>query len=321
MHPGSGADSTLLSGARQQYLDVLAVEPANKQAIQGMMLLYTNSKQFTEAHEWALKAIQADASAKGAYYTAAFVDWAMTYPDYAQARQAAGMKPWDPGIIPDASLRQSVRTQHGAQIEDGFRMLQVALQLDPNYSDAMAYMNLLYRIQAGIADTQAQYTDSIAQADMWVDKALAAKREQARSANPPANTLDVDAPVMLPIVAPPPPPPPPPPPGGGPIARMEAPGAIRISGDVQMPKLVRQVAPVYPTPAREAGTSGLVRLGVIITKEGRVRDIKVASSAGMQLDVAAMEAVKQWVYQPTLLNGAPVEVATTVDVNFAAGGK
>ena len=41
----------------------------------------------------------------------------------------------------------------------------------------------------------------------------------------------------------------------------------------------------------------------------------------MQLDVAAMEAVKQWVYQPTLLNGAPVEVATTVDVNFAAGGK
>ena len=319
--PGSGADTTLVSGARQQYLDVLAVEPANKQAIQGMMLLYTNSKQFAEAHEWALKAIQADATDKGAYYTAAFVDWAMTYPDYAKARLAAGMKPWDPGIIPDASLRQSVRTQHGAQIEDGFRMLQIALQLDPNYSDAMAYMNLLYRIQAGIADTEAQYTDFIAKADMWVDKALAAKRGQARSTNPAANTLDVDAPVTGAIVAPPPPPPPPPPPGVGPIARMEAPGAIRISGDVQVAKLVRQVAPVYPAAAHAAGTSGLVRLGVIITKEGRVRDITVMSSAGMQFDVAAMEAVKQWVYQPTLLNGAPVEVATTVDVNFAAGGQ
>ncbi len=210
--PGSGAADPLVAGARQQYLDVLGVEPANKQAIQGMMLLNTNSKQFAEAHEWALKAIQADATDKGAYYTAAFVDWSMTYPDYAKARLAAGMKPWDPGIIPDASLRQSVRTQHGAQIEDGFRMLQVALQLDPNYSDAMAYMNLLYRIQAGIADTDAQYTDFIAKADMWVGKALAAKRGQARRTNPTAGTLDVDASVPVPFVAPPPPPPPPPPP-------------------------------------------------------------------------------------------------------------
>jgi bla regulator protein blaR1 len=209
--PAGGADDALLSGAHQQYLDVLAVEPANKQAIHGMMLLNANSKQFAEAHDWALKAIQADATDKGAYYTAAFVDWSMTYPDYAKARLAAGMKPQDPGIIPDASLRQSVRTQHGTQIEDGFRMLQVVLQLDPNYSDAMAYMNLLYRIQAGIADTEAQYTDFIAKADMWVGKALAAKRGQARSTNPPANTLDVDSPVPVPFVAPPPPPPPPPP--------------------------------------------------------------------------------------------------------------
>jgi beta-lactamase regulating signal transducer with metallopeptidase domain len=238
-HPGSGADDPLLSNARRQYLDVLAVEPANKQAIQGMMLLYANSKQFSEAHEWALKAIQADATDKGAYYTAAFVDWSMTYPDYAKARLAAGMKPQDRGIIPDAGLRQSVRTQHGAQIEDGFRMLQVALQLDPNYSDAMAYTNLLYRIEAGIADNDAQYTDFIAKADLWVEKALAAIRGRGRSTNPPAGMLDVDGPVPIPFVAPPPPPPPPPPPGVRPIAKMEAPGAIRISGDVQQTKLVR----------------------------------------------------------------------------------
>ena len=102
---------------------------------------------------------------------------------------------------------------------------------------------------------------------------------------------------------------------------MEAPGAIRISGDVQQAKLLRQVPPVYTPGAHQAGTSGLVRLGVIITKEGRVRDITVVSSAGIQVDVAAMEAVKQWVYQPTLLNGAPVEVFTLVDINFAVGGK
>ena len=139
-----------------------------------------------------MKAIQADPTNKGAYYTLGFIDWATTYPDYAGARQAAGMKPQDSGIIPDAALRQKVRTQHGAQIEDGFRMLQIAIQLDPDYSDAMAYMNLLYRIEAGIADTPAQSADAVAKADNWVTKALDAKRRQARNPRPADGLLDVD---------------------------------------------------------------------------------------------------------------------------------
>jgi hypothetical protein len=68
------------------------------------------------------------------------------------------MKPQDPGIIPDAALRQILPGKHGAEIEDSFRMLQIALQLDPEYWDAMAYINLLYRIEAGIADSEAQST-------------------------------------------------------------------------------------------------------------------------------------------------------------------
>ena len=102
---------------------------------------------------------------------------------------------------------------------------------------------------------------------------------------------------------------------------MEAPGAIRVSGESQHAKLVKQVSPVYPEAARQAGISGVVRLGVIITNEGRVRDTRVMNSAGMGLDVAAMEAVKQWIYRPTLLNGEPVEVVATVDVNFALSGQ
>jgi TonB family protein len=329
--PGSGADNPLVLHARQQYLDVLALEPGNKAALQGLMILHTNTKQFAEAHEWALKAIQADASDKGAYYTAAFVDWAMTYPDYANARTAAGMQPQDPGIIADAGLRQIVRTKHGAQIEDGFRMLQIALQLDPGYSDAMAYMNLLYRIEAGIADTQAQYTDFIARADSWVTQALAAKRGQAQNprpqSGPPTGPLDVDAPVPAPSTAslalPPPPPPPPPPGSDNQFVRMEAPGAIRIPGNVQQAMLVRQVPPVYPAAARLDGISGVVRLSIVIAKDGTVRrdHISVASSAGLLLDEAALDAVKRWVYRPTLLNGEPVEVVTTVEVNFAPAGQ
>jgi protein TonB len=68
--------------------------------------------------------------------------------------------------------------------------------------------------------------------------------------------------------------------------------------------------------------SGVVRLGVAIGKDGRVGpNIRVEKSAGLLLDEAAMDAVKRWVYQPTLLNGTPVEVATTVEVNFALSGK
>jgi TonB family protein len=199
-------------------------------------------------------------------------------------------------------------------------MLQIAIQLDPDYSDAMAYMNLLYRIEAGIADTAAQSADAVAKADNWVTQALDAKRRQAQNPRPPARPLDVDGPAIVPIIAPPPPPPPPPPPGAS-QARMEAPGAIRVSGESQQAKLVKQVPPVYPEAARQAGTSGIVRLGVIITKEGRIRDIQVMTGPGRDLDVAAMQAVSQWVYQPTLLNGEPAEVVTTVDVSFAPNGQ
>ncbi len=317
--PGPAADSALALRARQQYLDVLALEAGNTQALQGLMLLDTNNKQFAEARTWALKAIEADATDKGAYYTIGFIDWMLTYPDYASARLAAGMKPQDPGIIPDAGLRQKVRAQHGARIEDGFRMLQVAIQLDPEYSDAMAYMNLLYRIEAGIADTEAQSADFIAKADSWVTKALEAKRQLARSTHPTDGSLNVDGPAPVPFVAPPPPPPPPPPAGAN-QARMEAPGAIRVSGEAQHAKLVRQTPPVYPAEARQAGISGAVLLNVLIGKDGTVKNIEAGRGHPL-LVAAAIDAVKQWMYQPTLLNGEPVEVATIVEVNFAPGGK
>jgi TonB family protein len=318
--PGPAADNAIATRARQQFLDVLALESGNLQALQGLMTLDTNTKQFDSARTWALKAIQADATDKGAYYTIGFIDWVLTYPDYAAARRAAGMQPQDSGIIPDAGARQKVREQHGAQLEEGFRVLQIAVQLDPDYSDAMAYMNLLFRIEAGSADTPAQSTEFVAKADAWVTQALDAKRRQAQKPRTVDGPLNVDGPAIVPIIAPPPPPPPPPPPAGTRAANPgEMPPAIRVlnlNGDAH-PPLVRQVDPVYPQAARQAGTSGVVRLSVVIAKDGTVRDMRVVSGSGNGFGIAAMEAVKQWVYQPTLLNGQPVEVATTVEVNFS----
>jgi protein TonB len=84
---------------------------------------------------------------------------------------------------------------------------------------------------------------------------------------------------------------------------------------VQQAKLVKQTPP-DPALARQAGVAGTVRLSVLIGKDGTVQNIKVISGPP-PLVAAAMQAVQQWVYQPTLLNGIPVEVVTTVNVNFA----
>ena len=217
-------------------------------------------------------------------------------------------------MIPDAGLRLKLRTDHMAQIEDGFRMLQVALQLDPDYSDAMAYMNLLCRIEAGIVDSQQQSADLIAKADDWVSKALAAKRRQAQNPKPATRPLDVDGPAPL-GSTPPPPPPPPPPPGQGGLAAAIPPGTIRIEGSVQQEKLVSQQPPVYPPLARQAGITGVVELSVLIGKDGTVQHIEVMRGHPL-LVPAALGVVRKWVYRPTLLNGQPVEVLTTVNVNF-----
>jgi TonB family protein len=195
-------------------------------------------------------------------------------------------------------------------------MLETALQLDPDYSDAMAYMNLLYRIEAGIAETPAESAQMVAKADAWVDKALDAKRRLARNPRQPVQPLNVDQPATLMLMAPPPPPPPPPPPSGALGMLHDSPGTLRVEGFVQAKKLVSQTPPVYP-PQAGRPESGVVQLGVFIGKEGKVHDLRVLRSAGMEMDVAAMEAVKRWVYQPTLLNGEPMRVFTTVNVNFA----
>jgi protein TonB len=113
----------------------------------------------------------------------------------------------------------------------------------------------------------------------------------------------------VPTAAPPPPPPP------VKVEKPVTPSRIRVGGNVQQAKLIRQPKPIYPPLAKQARISGVVRLNAIIGKDGTIQNLTVASGHPL-LVPAAMEAVKQWVYQPTLLNGEAVEVVTQIDVNF-----
>jgi periplasmic protein TonB len=93
---------------------------------------------------------------------------------------------------------------------------------------------------------------------------------------------------------------------------------VPVGGDVQMAKVIRKVIPEYPPLARSARISGVVRLIGIIGKDGTIQNLQLVSGHPL-LARAAMEAVQQWVYKPTLLNGNPVEVIAPIEVRFTLG--
>ena len=89
-----------------------------------------------------------------------------------------------------------------------------------------------------------------------------------------------------------------------------------MGGNIMAAKLVRRAAPVYPRDALRQGIQGTVRLRAIIDKQGAVRDLRLLQGI-CSLSKAAIDAVKQWRYTPTTLNGQPVEIDTTIDVTFS----
>jgi TonB family protein len=93
------------------------------------------------------------------------------------------------------------------------------------------------------------------------------------------------------------------------------PGQIRVGAQVQAANLINQVRPEYPPLAKEARVQGTVQFGVTIAKDGTISNLNLISGPPLLVQ-AAQQAVQQWQYKPTLLNGQPVEVVTTIDVNF-----
>jgi protein TonB len=94
---------------------------------------------------------------------------------------------------------------------------------------------------------------------------------------------------------------------------------VRVGGNVQQAKMIRQIQPMYPQIAKTAHVQGTVVLHAIIAKDGSVQELQYISGPALLMR-SAMDAVRQWKYQPTLLNGEPVEVDTTISVVFTLSG-
>jgi tetratricopeptide (TPR) repeat protein len=183
----------LAKEAKEEFLKVLDQDKSNSVALeslaslsynqaQGMPDLDAKFKKLDEAREWYLKLIVADPKNKTGYYSLGVIDWLKAYPVRMTARSALGMKPEEPGPIKDKKVRPELKEKNGAIVEDGIANLQKALNIDPNYDDAMAYMNLLLRERADLEDDKAAYDKDIAEAENWVQKSLDTKKMKAAKA-------------------------------------------------------------------------------------------------------------------------------------------
>jgi periplasmic protein TonB len=106
---------------------------------------------------------------------------------------------------------------------------------------------------------------------------------------------------------------------GPPPPPTKAPSRIRVGGNVQAAALVNKVTPQYPPIAKTAHVSGTVVLHAIIAKDGSIQELQYMSGPPLLMK-SAMDAVREWRYKPTMLNGDPVEVDTTISVVFSLGG-
>jgi len=172
--------------------------------------------------------------------------------------------------------------QKAAYIAAGLSNVDKALQLKPEYLEALTYKNLLLRLQANLESDPDAQKALIAEADKLRDQAIKIRESQNKWDAVPAN-------------------------------------AVRVGGGIQPPTKVKDAKPVYPEVASEARVQGVVIVEAVISPEGRVQATRVLRSIPL-LDQAALDAVNQWEFTPTTVNGAPIPVVMTVTVNFTMAG-
>lgn len=174
--------------AMEQFQKVLADDPKNILATQSIANLYYQMKDFPKAKEWNRKVIALDPSDKGAFYTLGVIAWTDFITPDREARAKLGMKPEDPGPLKDPAIREELKAKYKASLDQGIEDEKKALAIDPEYENAMAYMNLLIRYRADLDDTRDQYLADSKEADNWVQKNLDTVKIKAerKAANPNA---------------------------------------------------------------------------------------------------------------------------------------
>jgi tetratricopeptide (TPR) repeat protein len=162
-------------------------------AMQSLANLHYQMKDYAMAEDWNKKVIAMDPKNKEAYYTLGVIAWTQFVPSWREGRSTQGIKPEDPGPLKDASqpknkkkgappepdIKADMKAKYWQKLTDGIEDEKKALEIDPEYENAMAYMNLLIRYRADLDDTRDQYLADAKEADAWVQKALETTKKKA----------------------------------------------------------------------------------------------------------------------------------------------
>jgi tetratricopeptide (TPR) repeat protein len=187
--PGVESKDNLLVAeqAIEQYQHVLESDaPANSKinSAKGMGYLYLNMKKFDEAKAYYQRASGLDSNDPEPYYSIGVIDWTACYGPRMEARERLKLPPeenLDPKNPAQKRVCDELRAKNLPAVEEGIDSLKQAIQLRPDYDDAMAYINLMYREKADVEcdDLMARVQD-LKTADHWVDKTLATKKARAK---------------------------------------------------------------------------------------------------------------------------------------------
>jgi tetratricopeptide (TPR) repeat protein len=175
----SPENKQMAAAAYKEFQEVLRTTPGDTTALASIASLYLNQKDWSNARVWYEKLIAVDPKNADAYYSLGFIAWSDWYVEYQSVRGKAGMKQEDTGIIKDKKIREDLKARYGAVLDKGLASLDKAIEINPDYDDAMAYENLLIRERADLCDSKAEYDREIAKADDWINKALEAKKRKA----------------------------------------------------------------------------------------------------------------------------------------------
>jgi len=172
----SPENTQMADAAYEQFQKVLEQDPKNQLAIVSIASLFMNQQKWDDAKQWFEKAIAVAPNNKDAYYSLGFIVWSKWFPAFGQALATLGMRQEDPGPIKDKKVKAELKEKWDPVIEDGLKDLDKALEIDPEFDDAMSYENLLIRERAYLADTKEEYDQQVKIADNWLDKAMATKK-------------------------------------------------------------------------------------------------------------------------------------------------
>jgi len=182
----------LAEQAIEQYQSVLdsAPELASKvNSAKGMAYLYLNMKKWDDAMTYYQKASDLDPNDPEPYYSMGVIDWTRCYQPRMEARARLDMRPADQLNAKNPEQKKlcdDLRAKNMPTVEEGIENLNEAIEHRPDYDDAMAYMNLMYREKADLeCDDPVARRRDLKIADEWVDKTMATKKAKAEKASPP----------------------------------------------------------------------------------------------------------------------------------------